>query len=403
MIGRNKPSYFSDAGFRLVLLLGLVALCGDIIYEGARSVTGPYILILGGSAAVVGLVAGAGEFIGYALRLISGYLTDRTQQYWLVTITGYAMLLSVPLLAFTGHWETAAVFIIVERIGKGIRSPAKDAILSHASTGIGRGTGFGIHEALDQTGAVIGPLVFTAVFFMDGSTIESYHNGFLLLSLPFILLVLIIILAYRSAPDPMLLETASSKAGNKELQIPGALLPYGIFTFFTMGGFILFPVIAYRLVDASVVDQGVIPLLYAIAMGVDAVVALAIGRAYDRRGMITLISIPLLNAVIPIFAFFASSLAVVLLSAVLWGASLGIQETVLRAAIADFTHISKRGTAYGIFNTVYGASLFAGNFAVGILYDTGNITGIIAFALAMQVFSVPAFLMLRKAMSVAET
>jgi len=402
-MSRNIPSYFSDVGFRLIFLLGLVALCGDIIYEGARSVTGPYILILGGSAAVVGLVAGAGEFIGYALRLISGYLTDRTQQYWLVTMIGYAMLLSVPLLAFTGHWQTAALFIILERIGKGIRSPAKDAILSHASTGIGRGTGFGIHEALDQTGAVIGPLVFTAVFLMEGSGIESYHNAFFLLLLPFILLVLIIILAYRSAPDPMLLETVSTGGGQKESEIPGAFLPYGIFTFFTMGGFILFPVIAYRFVDASVVDQGMIPLLYAIAMGVDAVVALAIGRAYDKRGIITLIFIPLLNVVIPIFAFFASSLVGVLLLAILWGASLGIQETVLRAAIADFTHISKRGTSYGIFNTIYGGSLFAGNFAVGILYDAGNITGIVAFAIAMQLLSVPAFLTLRRVTSVTVT
>ena len=165
------PKEMSDArkrAFNLIILFGLVSLFGDIAYEGARSVNGPYLKLFAVNAATLGLIAGVGEFLGYALRLVSGYLSDKTKSYWFLTFLGYGLLVSVPLLSLAGIWQIAALFIILERIGKAIRSPARDTILSQASSQIGTGFGFGLHEAMDQIGAVSGPLIFTVLFLLIG-------------------------------------------------------------------------------------------------------------------------------------------------------------------------------------------------------------------------------------------
>jgi MFS family permease len=380
-----------DAGFRLILLLGIVALCGDVIYEGARGVTGPYLLLLGGSAALVGLVAGAGEFAGYALRLISGYIADRSGRYWTITILGYGMLIAVPLLAFTDRWEAAALFIILERTGKGIRSPAKDAILSHASQGIGRGTGFGIHEAMDQVGAIIGPLLVAAVLLLMGTGIEGYHAGFLILGIPFFVLFAVLLYARMTVPEPIDLEAEPAGAGSPEPEASGrpVLAPYAAFTFFAMAGFIAFPLIAYHLASRGIAQPPVIALLYAVAMATDGAVALVAGRLYDRRGLITLVSVPVANLMVPVALYLVPGTGGAVLAAVFFGTAMGIQETILRAAIADLTPRSRRGTVYGIFNTVYGAGWLVGGILIGLLYDRSLITPIIAFVTVMQLLSLP--------------
>jgi MFS family permease len=389
--------------YTLIVILGIVALCGDVIYEGARSVSGQYILILGGSAALVGFIAGFGEFAGYALRLVTGYFADRSRHYWIFLFIGYGLLAAVPLLAFAGNYEIAALFLILERVGKGIRSPAKDAILSHATSAVGRGWGFGIHEFFDQIGAVAGPLIFTAAFLFNG----GYREGFALLAIPFLLLLAILFLAWRKAPDTTLMETGAGTTAAQPETFPAVFVPYSLFTLLTMLGFIAFPLIAFHFKAESIAGDAMIPLLYAVAMGVDAVVALAIGRAYDRSGLITLAVIPFINLAIPVFAylsFFTSDglFAAALVSAVLWGAAMGIQETVLRAAIADFTSIKKRGFAYGIFNTVYGLGWFAGSVVIGLLYEI-SIPYIITYVAVLQLLALPAFvLVLRRARTAAK-
>jgi MFS family permease len=389
MEGR-KHELFKDAGFRLILLLGIVALCGDIIYEGARSVTGPYLLLLGGSAALVGLVAGFGEFAGYALRLISGHVADRSGRYWSITILGYGMLLAVPLLAFTDRWEGAALLIILERIGKGIRSPAKDAILSHASKGMGRGTGFGIHEAMDQIGAIIGPLLIAAALFIRGGGIEAYQTGFLILGIPFLLLLAVLLYARESVPQPIGLEPEpSGEAVAPAGPLRQVLVPYSAFTFCTMAGFIAFPLIAYHLASTGIVDPGTIALIYALAMATDGAVALVAGRLYDRRGLILLAGVPVVNLLIPIALYLSAGIGGAVLAALLFGAAMGMQETILRAAIADLTPRDRRGTVYGIFNTVYGAGWLVGGIVIGLLYDQNLILLIIIFIAAMQLLALP--------------
>jgi MFS family permease len=371
------------AVYLIILLFGIVSLFGDVIYEGARSVTGPYLFALGGSALVVGIVAGLGEFLGYALRIVSGYLADTTHRYWTLTFLGYGMLIAVPLLALAGSWEMAALLFIIERMGKGIRAPAKDAILSNVTTGIGRGWGFGIHEALDQIGAIIGPIIFSAAYLLRG----DYETGFALLLIPFVLMMIALVVTYRRAPVPAAIEAATGPAP----QTPpiGALIPYGVFTTLTMAGFVAFPLIAYHLTVTGMASGAEIPLYYAVAMGVDAVVALVAGRLYDHIGLTVLAALPVLGIAVPFLAF-TSSPSLTLAAAVLWGAAMGIQETVLRAAVADYTHLSKRGLAYGIFNTVYGAGWFVGSAVLGWAYGI-SIALVIGFAAGMQILALPVF------------
>ena len=382
MDGRHRAAY------TVIVLFGIVSLFGDIIYEGARSVSGPYLALLGAGALAVGVVAGLGEFLGYALRLVSGYLADTTRHYWAITFIGYGMLAAVPLLALAGSWEAAALLLILERVGKGVRVPARDAILASATATVGRGWGFAVHEALDQVGAIIGPLIFTAIFLAQG----DYRGGFALLAVPFVLMSLALLFARHRAPEPTSLEAGGPTP--PETTLPGSLLPYAVFTALTMAGFAAFPVIAYHFAVTGTVSEAEIPLFYAIAMGVDAVAALAIGRAYDRFGLVTLLSVPLLAIGIPLLAF-GTDRALALAAVVLWGATMGAQETILRAAVADYTHISKRGTAYGIFNTIYGAAWFAGSVVIGWAY-TVAVPLVVGFLVVMQVGALAAFGWMRR-------
>lgn len=376
----------------LIILLGIVSLFGDVTYEGARSVTGPYLATLGASARVVGLVAGLGEFIGYGLRLASGYFVDRTKAYWLMTFIGYGLLISIPLLAFAGNWQLAALFIILERMGKAIRSPARDTILSYATKQVGRGWGFGIHEALDQVGAIIGPIVFFFVLFSNG----SYDEGFTILWIPALLTMAVLAVARRKAPSPEKLEVPTETSEqNVKRKLPRVFWLYTIFTSLAVAGFANFQLISYHLKVQSIVSDAQIPIFYAIAMGVDGVTALLIGKTYDKIGLISLLAIPMLTLPIPFLAF-SGSYNLVLISIILWGVVMGIQETIMRAAIADLTPIERRGFAYGIFNTAYGASWFLGSALMGLLYGI-SINYLILFVILIEVISIPAFFLVRRA------
>ncbi|NLI90924.1 MAG: MFS transporter [Peptococcaceae bacterium] len=379
---------------KFILLFGIVSAFGDITYEGARSVYGPFLGYLGASAMIVGLISGIGEFLGYILRLASGYFVDRTQKYWLVTILGYGLLISVPLLAIAGRWEVAALFIILERTGKAIRSPGKDAMLSHATKQVGTGLGFGIHEALDQLGAVLGPLIFTAALTATG----GYSLGFSVMWLPALITIIVILIVRMKFPEPRKMFEDTS------VQIQSATISakpfsqtfwyYSLFTFISVLGFANFPIIAYHLKVQGVIPEAQIPTLYALAMAIDAVVALVIGKTYDKIGLLSLISIPILTLPIA-FLGFSSNAPSVIVGVILWGAVMGIHETIMRAAIADITDSSQRGKAYGIFNTLYGFALLIGSSAMGFLYDI-SIASVYLFILAAELLAFFAYFYLRK-------
>jgi len=383
-----------NLALELILLLGFVSALGDITYETGRSVSGPYLAFLGASAVVVGLVSGLGEFLGYALRLASGYLADRTRSYWVATYIGYGLILSIPLLAYTNRWELAVLLFLLERIGKAIRSPSRDTILSHATHQVGRGWGFAVHEALDQVGAVIGPLIFTAAFLQR----NSYHDGFTILWIPAFLTMIALIVARLRVPAPEKLEEPpmpDPQAVKGKPALPRIFWVYGLFTFLGVAGFANFQIISYHLVNQAVVPAAQIPVLYAVAMGVDALAALVVGKTYDKIGLKSLVIIPFVTLPIPFLAF-SQQYGLAIVGAVLWGVVMAVHETIMRAAIADLIPMERRAFAYGIFNTIYGTAWFMSGAVLGLLYDLSG-AWLIAYVVVMEVAALLVFSRLRKA------
>ncbi len=379
MTENNRPGDkdLKRIAWRVIILFGLVSLFGDIVYEGARSVNGPYLKLLAVNAATLGIIVGLGEFLGYALRLLSGYLSDRSRAYWPLTFLGYAMLISVPLLGLTSIWQAAAVLIIAERIGKAVRSPARDTILSQANSWVGTGFGFGLHEAMDQIGAVSGPLIFTAFFVIAGKhvTTADYQKAYSFLWIPFVLVMLCVFIAFRNIPHPEVLRSADKN--NLPDKLSGVFWSYNLFTFLATAGFFSFVLLAYHFKSSGDVSDAHIPLFYALAMGIDAVAALIVGKYYDvlkkkhndrNAGLNLLIVIPLLSLMIPFFVF-TKSTGLIIAGVLCWGIVMGIHETIMRSAIADITSFKKRGTGYGIFNATYGLAFFLGSALMGFLYD----------------------------------
>ena len=374
---------------RFVVMLGIVSLFADMTYEGARSTAGPFLALLGASGAVVGLVAGFGEFAGYALRLAAGWITDRTRRYWTLTITGYAInLLAVPALALAGRWEAAAALLMLERMGKALRNPPRDAMLSFATRNAGAGWAFGLHEALDQIGAVLGPLLVAAVLHWRG----GYREGFAVLLIPALIALAVLLAARRAYPRPQDLEPrfapldTAGQAKTFWIFVAGAAL--------CAAGFADFPLIAFHLEKTRLLSAALIPVLYAVAMGVDALAALALGRALDRFG-------PRVAAAAPLFAGLAAPLAFLggvagaWAAAVLWGVAMGAQESVLRAVVSQLSDPGKRGTAFGWFHAVFGTAWLLGSALLGLLYDR-SLAALAATAVLLEAASLLVLLGIRK-------
>ncbi|MFN3762219.1 MAG: MFS transporter [Anaerolineae bacterium] len=374
---------------KFVILLGVVSLFADATYEGARSVAGPFLALLGASGTVVGVVAGFGELVGYGLRLVSGYLSDRTRRYWAITLTGYGFnLLAVPVLALAGRWEIAAALLIMERMGKALRTPARDAMLSYATKEVGRGWGFGLHEAMDQIGAIAGPLLVTWVI----ATQNNYPLAFAILAIPALLAMSVLLTARWLYPSPQDLEPVTTDI--KPAGFPRAYWIYLAAVALVAAGYTDFPLIAYHFEKASSVSDAWIPLLYGIAMGVDALAALLFGRWFDYAGIPILMFASLISASSAPLVFLGD-FKMAMLGMILWGIGMGAQESILRAAIAGMVSRERRGSAYGIFNTGFGVFWFLGSALMGILYDL-SLPALITFSVGMQVASVPLFFVVGK-------
>jgi len=376
------------ASMRFILMMGLVSLCGDMAYEGARSSTGAFMATLGASAGIVGFVAGFGELLGYVVRILSGHLADRTKAYWPLVFLGYGLILSVPLLALAPNWQIAAVFILAERLGKAIRSPARDALLSYATKNVGRGWGFGIHEAMDQIGAIMGPLIMSFALYLR----LGFRGGFSFLFVPTVVLLLILNFVRRTTPAPQSFE-AVQKADlrSDHDKLPPAFWGYMLFICLAVVGLVPFQIMAYHMKANSVVSDISIPIYYAVAMGIDGLFALIIGKLYDSIGLRSLIFIPIFTLPIPLFALSRDPVSIGI-GVGLWGLVMAVHETIMRAAIADIVPPARRGTAYGIFNTGYGIAIFCGSMVIGWLYDI-SLAYVILFVLASVLLTFMGFVM----------
>jgi len=383
--GTDSPrsgGHAARSALRFVVLLGVVSLFGDMTYEGARSVVGPFMSLLGASAVVVGSVSGLGELVGYALRLPSGLLTDRTHRYWAVTIAGYIVnLFTVPLLALAGNWRVAAFLIVLERAGRALRKPAGDAMLSHAASEIGRGWAFGLREALDQTGAVVGPLVVAWVI----ASHSGYRHAFALLVVPATLGVLTLLVAQRLYPAPETLEV-------KRPPIPHAAGIARTFWIYVAAGACLaagtvdFPLVAYHFAKTEVMRAPTVPVLYALAMAASALAAPIVGRVYDRLGLVVVAGASLLPAAAAPLLFLGGARAAAV-GVVLWGIGMGVQEATVRAAVADMTPPDRRASAYGVFDATFGVAWFVGSAAMGALYSQRPIA-LVLFSVVVQLTAV---------------
>ena len=381
-----KPS--KRAALKFVLLIGVVSFFADFTYEGARSVTGPFMAVLGASGAVVGIVAGLGELLGYGLRLVSGRLSEKTQKFWPITLFGYLIqMAAVPLLALAGNWQWAALLIIVERVGKATRNPPRDVMLSHAAKEIGYGWGFGIHEALDQFGALFGPLAVATVLAHQG----NYRTAFVILVVPAVITYGLLIGARILYPRPEELESHAPNVHSKGLSrlfwvyLAGAAL--------VAAGFADFQLIAYHFGKANTIGDIWIPIAYSIAMAVSGAGSLLFGRMFDRIGIGVLVPLTVVSTFFAPLVFLGGFWPVIVGSA-LWGLGMGVHESIVPAAVATMVPIHRRPSAYGLFTAGYGVAWFVGSAALGILYDI-SIPAVVIVSVVLQISAVPVFVKVR--------
>jgi len=383
---RDPPSRASRAALRFVLLVGILSLFADSAYEGSRSILGPYLAILDASAAAIGIIMGLGELAGYGLRLVSGRWADTTRRFWPITIFGYVLqMTAVPALALTGSWPAAAVLIVLERVGKATRSPPRDAMLAHAARHLGGyGKVFGLHEALDQLGALGGPLIVAAVL----ARRADYHRAFAVLLIPAAINIALVLLARQLYKNPEDLDPAAPR----ELRTGGLERLYWVYfagAALVAAGFADYPLIAYHWTRAHVLASDWIPIFYSVAMAVSGTGSFLLGRLFDRHGFSVLIVLTGVTAAFAPLVFlggFWSALA----GAAVWGLGTGVHESIIPAAVAPIVSAEKRASAFGVFTAGYGLCWFLGSAAIGILYER-SVWAALAFCLATQLAAVPLF------------
>jgi len=373
-----------------ILLLGIVSLLGDIVYEGSRGIVPGYLELLGATAFTVSFVGGLGDFLGYAFRLVSGFLADTTRAYWFFIFLGYGLIVSIPFLGFPLGLEIAIILVLLERFGKAFRSPSRDTVLSIVSKGVGVGKAFGIHEFLDQIGGMLGPAIVAILMFL---TSNNYNYTLSLLFIPFLMLLAFLTYTYKKIGSKSVL--VESQEGRRKERLTKSFYIYTFAVLLNTAGLISYTLILYR---ASQILQPtgqtwIVPLIYLVIQGVDAPIALVGGYAYDKFGVKTLVT-PFVLSVFPsLLTLVSVELPTIIVAAIIFGVVLGMQESIYRAAVSELTSISSRGTAYGIFNTAYGVGFVISGAVFGLFADLkASFTVIILYTLAMQIVAITSLL-----------
>ena len=402
----NKSKKRISQAMIFIILFGIVSLFSDMTHEGASSIRGAYMSLLGASAGAIGFVSGLGELIGYSMRYVFGRLTDKTKRYWLMTIAGYVLdVLAVPALALVGEhgWISACGLLIIQRMGKAIKKPAKDTIMSFAASQEGVGKSFGIQEVLDQIGAFLGPVLLYVVmlFKTEGSTFEIYSRCFAVLAVPGAITILLLLITKYKFPNPENFEPEEKRFTPFKVKKEFIFYIAGISLF--AFGFIDYSIIimhvskTYTNISAqltetsSLVNSGTLPLLYAGAMLVDAVAALVFGLMYDKKGVKALAWSTVISAPFAILVFGTKSTSALLLGIALWGVGMGAQESILKAAVTKMVPKSSRATGYGVFECSFGVFWFLGSWLLGVLYDI-SIPAMITVSVVSQLAAIPLYI-----------
>ena len=378
----------ASAAFRFVMIMGLVNLFGDVTYEGGAAINGQFLGALGASAAAISIIAGLGEFLGYSLRLFAGYVADKTGRYWPVTFVGYLInTLAVPAMALAGSWQAAGALVLAERIGRAIRKPTVEAMLSYTTGSLGRGWVYALNTALDEIGATIGPLVVAAVLFMRG----DFRTAYAILLISVILTLASLTAARIGFPVPSRLEegrTATAKGFTRAywLYMAGGML--------FAAGLMSYELIAYHLSQTGIVTGPWIPVLLAFSTGSGVIANLVLGRLYDRFGVPVLLTAVFLSAAFAPLVF-SGTLIAVLVAMLLWGVGYATQDTLLKAVVAGLLPEGRRSFAFGLFYTGYGFGWLLGSIAMGLLYERSRVS-LIIFVVLAQLVSVPVFIAARR-------
>ena len=389
-----------------IILFGIVSLFSDMTHEGASSIRGAYLSLLGASAATIGFISGLGELVGYSMRYVFGKLTDKSKQYWPMTIAGYVLdIIAVPALALVGEhgWIAACVLLVIQRMGKAIKKPAKDTIMSFAASQEGVGKSFGIQEVLDQIGAFIGPVLLYLVmlFKTEGTTFEIYSTCFAVLAIPGAITLILLIVTRCKFPNPEHFEPEPKEYVPFKIKKEFILYIAGISLF--AFGFIDYSIIIMHVSrtyshlasglseTSALVSTGSLPLLYAGAMLVDAVAALFFGMMYDKNGVKALVWSTVISAPFAVFVFAFDSVPMLLIGVALWGVGLGAQESILKAAVTSMVPKASRATGYGVFECSFGAFWFLGSWLMGVLYDV-SIPAMIAVSVIAQLAAIPLYI-----------
>jgi MFS family permease len=376
-----------------ILVLGIVSLLGDVVYEGSRGIVPDYLGFLGATAAVVGLVGGLGDFLGYAMRLVSGFLVDVTRSYWFFIFLGYGLIVSVPLLGVTSGLEIAIILVLLERFGKALRAPSRDAVLSVVSREVGAGRAFGLHELLDQVGAVVGPLIVASLMFYSSN---DYGYTFTFLFIPFLMLLTALAYAYRKVGPKAVMEPLKPKERKEKMARP--FYVYTLAVLLNSIGLIPYTLILFKVSEIArpLHQDWIVPLIYLLIQGVDAPAALLSGYAFDKFG-IGVLSVPFLLSIFPpLLTMIDSGLTLLIVASVFFGLVLGMQESIYRAAVSELTPISSRGTAYGIFNTAYGIGFLISGVVYGLLIDLKvSLMITVVYVLVMQIGALASLLKAR--------
>ena len=373
---------------RFVLLVGAMSFFADFVYEGARGIAGPFLALLGASGVVVGAASGLGELAGYGLRLVSGRLADRTRAYWPITFVGYIVqMATVPALALAGAWPVAAMLLVLERVGKATRNPPRDVMLSHAGKEMGGyGWAFGLHEALDQSGAMLGPLAVAGILAWR----RDYPLAFAALAIPAACTLLLLVVARWLYPHTEEFEPLPKERPEKS-EFPRVFWVYLVGAGLVAAGFADFPLIAFHFQQASVLPPAWVPVFYAVAMGVGGAGSLVFGKLFDRSGLKVLVPLTFVSALYAPLAFLGATWTA-LAGMVLWGLGVGVHESILAAAIATMVPSERRATAYGLFTAAFGLFWFLGSVLLGWLYDV-SLPAMVSVAAVLEVAGVPFFLL----------
>ena len=369
-----KLKGMSKATF-LIILLGMVSLFADFTYEGGRSIIPQFFTsVLGGSVFMLGAAIGVGEFLGYSFRLVSGKLADRTRSYWPMVFIGYVVnLAALPLLAFSGNYLTAIVLIFAERLGKATRSPPKDYLVSTIADKGKVGRAFAINAALDQTGAVVGPLAVALILLFR----SSYRLAFMFLALPAAIAVIFLFIAYRYFKAFKTVGRRENRAGSMTF---GRFLVYSAAVAISAAGLYQVYFILYG--AQGVISTYLIPIIFLVAMAGEGFFGFVFGMLYDRVGR-KLVYAGLLTTLVVPFVLLGRNPVFLFLGALAFGAVVGIQDTVMRSVVGSMIGKAKRGFAYGIFNTMYGMGLMAAGIVIGYIYHSMDM--VIAYVVIAQI------------------